>query len=81
LERLALQELLESAAVVVVLAVPFSPHLETHLMFICLTAVEQAQAAVAREPFWTNQLGLLVLAETQAQLLAQAAVVAAVRLF
>jgi anti-sigma-K factor RskA len=81
LVRLALQELLESAAAVVVLAVPFSPQLETHLMFICLAAAEQAQAAVAREPFWTNQLGLLVLAETQAQLQALAVAAAAVRLF
>jgi hypothetical protein len=49
LVRLALQELLESAAAVVVLAVPFSPQLETHLMFISLAAAEQAQAAAARE--------------------------------
>jgi hypothetical protein len=64
-----------------VLAVLSSRQLDQHLTFISLVAAEQAQAAVAREPFWTNQLGLLVLAETQAQLLAQAAVVAAVRLF
>jgi hypothetical protein len=81
LGRLALLELLESVVVVEVLAVLSSRQLDQHLTFISLVAAEQAQAAVAREPFWTNQLGLLVLAETQAQLLAQAAVAAAVRLF
>ncbi len=79
--RLALLELLESVVVVEVLAVLSSRQLDQHLTFISLVAAEQAQAAVVREPFWTNQLGLLVLAETQAQLLAQAAVAAAVRLF
>jgi hypothetical protein len=81
LGRLALLELLESVVVVEVLAVLSSRQLDQHLTFISLVAAEQAQAAVVREPFWTNQLGLLVLAETQAQLLAQAAVAAAVRLF
>ena len=79
--RLALLELLESVVVVEVLAVLSSRQLDQHLTFISLIAAEQAQAAVAREPFWTNQLGLLVLAETLAQLLAQEAAAVAVRLF
>ena len=49
--RLALQELLESAAAVVVLAVLSSLQLGTRLTFISLVAAEQAQAAAAREQF------------------------------
>ena len=78
--RLALQELLESAAEAEVLAVLSSRQLDQQLTFISLVAAEQEQAAAAREPFLMNQLELLEMAALLAQLLAQVAAAAEVRL-